>query len=530
MWATSSVGCSGVVARVGGEIVPSTRRPSVGLAPLFAVLALAACAPDSPANRVPVSADQVSAPPAFQRLQEDLFASPGAQPNAWADFDGDGDLDLFVGFRGAQNRLYRNDAGTLVDVAEEYGIADAEETRTAAWGDFDADGDPDLFVGYVPSTEIPSRLYRNEGPGRRFFDVTGELGLDIVGTTRQASWIDFDGDGDLDFFLAMRDQPNRLYANRNGAFVDVAGEVGIDDDRRTVGAVWFDMDTDGDLDLFVANQNGDEDAFYRNDGAHFTDVAPALGMNQPGRSEEGGSVGAALADYDNDGDLDLFVASYGPDVLWQNQGGGSFVDVAPGTPLAADHHSVSAAWGDYDLDGWLDLYVTVFVSGSPEEPDELFRNVGGVFTDVTTEAMHERGGSHGVTWADFDQDGDLDLALANNDPEAGTHPLYGNLLEASGPARSLQVVVLDGEGRWTRTGAEVRVRDSETGRLLGLRASDTGGGYSSQGMTPLHFAIPEGVRRVDVEATVLISGTRVSVTVGSVDPADFAGGLLEVRR
>jgi hypothetical protein len=448
--------------------------------PLLPVLLLAGCGVDDPPEPTPT--------PRFTHVQSELFSAPGGQTNAWADYDGDGDLDLFVGFRGAPDRLYRNDGGSFSDVAPSVGLANIEETRAAAWGDFDRDGDPDLYVGFA-ALGIPNRLYRNDGGA--FVDVSGELGADAGGTTRQPAFIDYDGDDDLDLFVAFRDRPNTLYRNDGDGFVDVTEASGIGDARRTVGVAWFDMDGDGDLDAFVANQNGDEDGFFINAGdGTFVDRAAELGMNQPGRPAELGSVGTALADYDNDGDLDLFVASYGPDVLWQNQGDGSFVDVAPGTPLAGDHHSVAAAWGDYDNDGWVDLYVNTFLSGEVEARDHLFRNEGGTFLEVTPDVMIERGSSHGVAWADLDQDGDVDLALANNHAE-GSHPLYRNLRDPTGAARALAVSVVDGDGRWSRSGATVTLRRASDG-FTTVRIVDTGGGYASQGVTPLYFTLPEG--------------------------------------
>ncbi|MEJ2204582.1 MAG: VCBS repeat-containing protein [Gemmatimonadota bacterium] len=418
------------------------------LAGIWSVLVLTSCGGDV--------GDDGPRLPAFVRHQEGPFADHGAQPVAWADYDRDGDLDLFVGFRGRANRLYRNQRGTFVDVAGEAGLADEPETRAAAWGDYDADGDLDLYVGFRLDPETPNRLYRNDGG--TFVNVAPELGLARSGNTRQPSFVDYDGDGDLDLFVAFREQANRLYRNDGARFTDVTEEAGVGDLRRTVGAVWFDVDGDADLDLFLANQNGDEDAVYRNLGdGRFEEVAAELGMNQPDRTEEQGSVGVAVADYDNDGDLDLFVASYGPDVLWQNQGDGTFVDVAPGTPLAGDHHSVAAAWGDWDNDGWVDLYVGAYLSDVAEVPDQLFRNAGGAFEEVTPEIVLERGASHGVAWADLDIDGDLDLALANNHDPDGTHYIYRTELPAEQAGRSLEVAVLDAEGRWTRPGAVVFV-------------------------------------------------------------------------
>ena len=259
--------------------------------------------------------------PGFELVQPELFAAAGGQPNAWADFDGDGDLDLFVGFRQDEpNRLYRNDNGTFVNVAGEAGVADLHDTRAAAWGDYDADGDPDLFVGFTRKSNTAARLYRNDGRGQPFTEVAASLGVEAVGEIRQPSFVDYDGDGDLDLFVAVSDAPNLLFRNDGGRFASVGKEAGIADPRRTVGAVWFDIDTDGDLDVFVANQNGNLNGLFRNDGARFVDVAGALGVDAAGRATTSGSNSTSVADFDRDGNMNIFVASYGPNFLYRNDG------------------------------------------------------------------------------------------------------------------------------------------------------------------------------------------------------------------
>src|SRR5207247_3752246 len=115
----------------------------------------------------------------FELVQPELFAASGGQPNAWADVDNDGDLDLFVGFnQGKPNRLYRNDRGTFVETAASAGIADLTDTRAAAWGDFDGDGNVDLYVGFTRRSETHNKLYRNDGGGKHFTDVAAKLGVD----------------------------------------------------------------------------------------------------------------------------------------------------------------------------------------------------------------------------------------------------------------------------------------------------------------------------------------------------------------
>jgi hypothetical protein len=122
-----------------------------------------------------------AAAPRFELVQPDLFAVTGGQPSCWADYDNDGDLDLFVGFKdGVANRLYRNDAGTFVEVGGQAGVPDLTDTRAAAWGDPNADGRLDLYVGFTRRSGVANKLYRNDGSGR-FTDIAHELGIDVKG-------------------------------------------------------------------------------------------------------------------------------------------------------------------------------------------------------------------------------------------------------------------------------------------------------------------------------------------------------------
>jgi len=471
--------------------------------------------------REPRTTGEDAGAPRFEPVQPELFSAPGAQTSSWGDVDADGDLDLYVGFRGQASRLYRNDRGTFVNVAAKVGLADFDEVRASAWGDYDGDGDLDLYVGYARPSPVRNRLYRNEGRGARFTDVARAAGVDVYGTTRQPAFVDVDNDGDLDLFVAFRDRPNMLFRNDGGRFIDVAAELGVADARKTVGAAWFDMDQDGDLDLFVANQDGDTDGFYRNDGERFVDVAPALGMDGHGRSRLFGGVGPAVADFDNDGDLDLFVANYGPNVLWRNDGMGRFTNVAPEMGVAGDYHATTSAWGDVDNDGWVDLYVGTYLANVPNFRDYLYRNLAGQgFADVLPRIVARNDATHGVQWADVDQDGALDLAVADNGP-AGTHFLFRNLLPAAAARRSVSILVLDDRGHYTRAGAEVRVYAAGTSRLLGTRLVDTGSGYCSQSAGPVHVGLPDdpAAATVDIEVTFLTPAGRQKARVTGVRPS-----------
>ncbi len=458
--------------------------------------------------------------PQFEPMQPELLGAPSAFTNAFADFDGDGDLDLFVGFDGKPNRLYRNDKGVFTDVAAAAGVADARPTRAVAWGDFDADGDPDLMVGFTPSPGASVlKLYRNDTG--KFADVTAASGLVVAtGAVRQPAWVDADADGDLDLFVAYRDRANALYRNDAGKFTDVARAWGLADARRTVGAVWFDYDEDGDLDLADANMDGDANGLYRNDDGKFTDVAESAGVAWGGRAPRhagNGTVRVCAADVDADGRFDLFAANYGPLGFFSNRGKGAFEDRAAAWAIAIDSRYDTCAFADIDHDGRLDLYVNGTVTGGASWQDSLFHNTGSAFADVTPPSIRRLQADHGAQWADVDGDGDLDLALTGARTD-GMHLVMRNLLPAADAQRGLHVRVVDDQGRATLAGAEVRVFAAGTTRLVGARLVDSGSGYDAQNDMPIHVGVPAGVSRVDVQVIMPRNGKRVPVWQRSVAP------------
>ncbi len=469
--------------------------------------------------------------PVFEPMQPDLFAAGANFVNALADIEGDGDLDLFVGFDGTPNRLYRNDGGVFADVAAAAGVADARATRAAAFGDVDADGDPDLLLGFTPGPAgSVLRLYRNAGGV--FTDATAAAGLSVAtGAVRQPAFVDADGDGDLDLFVAFRDRANALFVNDRGVFTDRAAALGLADPRKSVGAVWFDADEDGDLDVAVANMDGDANGLFRNDGATFVDVAEAAGVAWGGRRPRdpgNGSVRVCAADMDGDGRFDLVAANYGPLGFFSHRGRGQFEDRAVASGLALDSRYDACAPADIDHDGRLDLYVNGTVTGGVSWQDTLFRNTATGFVDVTPPNLRALQADHGVQWADLDGDGDLDLALTGSRRD-GMHLVLRNQLPAADARRSLHVRALDAAGHATLAGAEVRVFAAGSSRLLGARLVDAGSGYDAQSDMPVHVGLPTGVSRVDVQLIVPTAGKRVPVWTRNVDPAAWHGKALIVR-
>ena len=494
-----------------GEFVWDIAHSGLRTLSFLALLGLASC--DGPRQPEPVR---------FEAVQPELFGLGGALTDAWADFDLDGDPDRFVGFREGAGRLYENRGESgFVDVAAAVGLVFEGSVRTSAWGDYDADGDPDLFLGFAGGEPVTA-LFRNDGG--RFTEAAAETGLAVTeGTTRQAAWIDYDRDGDLDLFLALRDRDNLLFRNEGpDGFLDVSAASGIGDSRRTVGALWFDADMDGDLDLVTANMNGDGNGLWRNDAGRFTDIAGGTPVESGGRvlgDEAQGSVRVCAPDVEPDGLFDLFFANYGPSALLRATAPGTWASPEPGDSLGTPSRYDTCVWGDFDNDGALDLYLNGTVGGDVHYRDHLYRRESGhsFFSDVTPPELLELKASHGATWVDFDGDGDLDLALAGAAPD-GMHHLMMNRLQAGYRWQSLAVRVLDGSGHATRPGAEVRLFDTGSGRLLGAGIVDTGSGYDAQSDLPLHFGIPGG-RAVDVEITVIGAAGRQTGRVPEVDPA-----------
>ena len=466
--------------------------------------------------------------PDFTRIQPDTFGGNMALSNAWGDYDNDGDLDLVISFKTGDVRLYNNELGGFTNVGPLLGLpTGGKERRSIAWGDYNADGYLDLYVG---SNRHGNELYRND-KSQGFTEVSRGLGVDIPQVSaRQINWIDYDNNGTLDLFVADRIGPNFLFSNMDGKFTDVSMETGLADPRATVGACWFDYNQDGLLDLFLANQGTGKDALYKNAGGTFIDVAAELDMEGGPRTRVEGGVDCAVGDYNNDGHFDLFVATYGINKLYENKGNGTFDEVSTQMGIEGDDHMVGASWGDYDNDGLLDLFVAGYhqnEDGVRSPHDRLFHNEGDKFQEINTHKTALSGGDHGIQWADYDGDGDLDISLTEGYNIAGRHPVARNNLSEEIRKNSLQVIVSNENGILNRAGAEVRVYD-DSGSLLGLRLVATGDGYNSQSNQPVHFALPAD-GSVNVEVTFLTGQGRKTQRVEDIKPSKYIGKTLIIK-
>ena len=297
--------------------------------------------------------------PGFTPLQPAQFAAGASFVNAFADIDGDRDLDLFVGFDGRPNRLYRNDGGTFTDVAAAAGVADARPTRAAAWGDADEDGDLDLAVAHMDGDA--NALFRNDG--MRFVDVAEAAGVAWGGRapkhpgrgTVRVCAADVDADGRFDL-LAANYGPLGLALNQGGGrFVEAAEAWGLAIDSRYDSCAPADIDHDGRLDLYVngtvTNGVSWQDSLLRHTGRTFVDVTPpVLRAFQADHGVQG-------ADVDGDGDLDLALTGARADgmhALLRN-------DLAPEAAARGLHVRVVDAAGRATLAG---AEVRVYAAGT----------------------------------------------------------------------------------------------------------------------------------------------------------------------
>lgn len=370
----------------------------------------------------------------FELVTDDPIVQDNGKSDGvtFADVDNDGDLDAFVvTWYGQKNFFYRNNGNGTFSYESEPGSL-GTYSETAAWGDYDNDGWVDLYLTNSEGTSKRNLLYHNLQDGSFERITTGALVLDSK-AARSADWIDYDGDGDIDLYVTNENNTaNHLFQNSNGVYTKITDNAIVQDTRSSAGSSWADFDNDGDFDLFVANwQNQNNQLFINQGDGVFTTVTTGDVV-----SDQGCSFGSSFADYDNDGDLDLFVCN-------------------------------------------------AFCTG---ENNFFYENVEGVFQKISNEApVTDTGWTFGCAWGDMDNDGYLDLALANCKDDNQTNALYHN--ENTG-YNWFKINCIGTTSNTSAIGTVVRIKATiDEKSIWQTRHITAQSGYCSQNSLAVHFGL-----------------------------------------
>ncbi len=408
-------------------------------------------------------------------LSSDQHDSAGA---SWGDVNGDGLEDLFVVNFNQQSAMYMNNGNGTFSKA--LGIAPVQNVASgiaASMADIENDGDLDLFV----ANQGNDRLYRNNGNGT-WTDLAGDpIGQDGL-VSSGGAWGDYDEDGFVDLAVAMgggaASIQNRLYRNLgNGSFALVTSGAVAQSTGYNISASWADYDNDNDLDLLLTGDN----LLFRNNGAgSFTGVT-----STPISSVSGFPFGGGWADYDNDGDLDLLIVNlFESPRLYRNDGGGTFAQLS--ITAFAGAYAGSMHWGDFDLDGYIDVAMA-----GRSGPPRVFRNDGtGGFLALQLPGVPADGYGNGISWVDYDNDGDLDLFVARGGDTGSINNQTNLLLNNAGNANGWLEVKLNGSLS-NRKGVGAKVwATAQIGGVARQQLRQLGGGDSYGGNSLIaHFGL-----------------------------------------
>jgi len=433
-----------------------------------------------------------------------------------ADYDGDNDLDIFVVAKAKDNtnspktlsRLFRNNNdGTFTDVTEDVGFVDlltqdeggeaysglSGFKNGASWGDYNNDGFPDLFL--TNSNKV--QLWRNLGNGT-FANISQFSGFDAIDLCRNtgATWFDYDNDGLLDIYINDWNgcASNQLYKNNgNSTFTNVSVSTGIQttESLASYTAQPFDFNKDGFMDLYVSNDLGEPNSLFINNGGNtFTEQSQSFGVNTLGDTK-----GITIADYNNDGDFDIFTTGVDENFFLDNNADNTFTDIATPLGLKNTFWSSGTRFADFDLDGDEDLFIANgFVTDIRNtEPNFYYRNLTAqgqtLFEDASAElGLNEQTVSVEVVDFDYDNDGDIDLLVTNSN---GSSYMYENTILNYNDTESVK--------HWFKVYLEGTTSNRDAiGALLTLTTTNgiikryySGVGFLGQSLQAVHFGLDD---------------------------------------
>jgi enediyne biosynthesis protein E4 len=502
------------------------------------------------------------------------------------DYDNDGWQDIFLvnsmvwpgqkaGGPSYPALYHNNHDGTFTDVTRAAGLAVETYGMGCAVGDYDNDGFDDLYLTTVGA----NHLYQNQGNGK-FVDVTAKAGVASPGFSASAAWVDYDNDGKLDLFVThyiewseetdqycsldnknksyctpqrYKGESSHLYHNKGGGvFEDVTKKAGLwDPTSKALGVALIDFDNDGWMDLFVSNDTEPNKLYRNNHDGTFTEAGLTAGIafSESGRVRAG--MGVDAADFDGSGNFGLVIGNFTNEsmALYRNDGSGLFTDEAPKSGLGA-MTSGALTFGcffvDYDLDGLLDVVsanghvsddiAVVQPTVRYAQPLGVYRNLGDKkFEDVSGKlgkAIQKPVVGRGVAYADYDNDGDLDLVVTTSN---GPPRLLRN--ENANQNDFLRVKLQGTKSNRDGIGARVTLVTSSGARIT--RMVKSGSSYLSQSELPITFGLgkpgknapakieivwPNGVKQAveSVKANQFVT-IREGKGIVSSDPIRFAG-------
>ena len=434
-------------------------------------------------------------------LPEDILGDANNESLAWGDYDNDGDEDLYLTVNGSNQLFRNNNDGTFTDVTAIAGVGNNSWGVGTAFGDLDNDGDLDLYVvNFGTGADV---LYRNNGADNSgnysFTDVSGAAGLTAMGLDRSSrgmAMLDYDRDGLLDIYVNAIGADILYHNLGNLTFVDVAATVctGTCIDANTgqgVGIVASDLDNNGWIDLYTGNRSFSPNLLFMNFDGVFTEMTAAAGL----ANETGLGMGVCALDYNNDLSMDLLWTSWpntADDAFYQNMNTAmtSFNEVGIDSGVQNPNGwGISCNSGDIDNDGWMDFIITNGFSNT-SAANILFHNNGdSTFTDIASSvfATAEQIDGRGVAFADFDNDGDVDVVITDGD-SAGFSQTATRLLRNDSLNNNhwLIIKLIGTISNRSAIGARVEIRSNTTTIVQEVSG---GAGRGSQNSLPLEFGL-----------------------------------------
>jgi hypothetical protein len=433
----------------------------------------------------------------FTRITSGIVVNDPARSfgSSWCDFDNDGDLDLFVANGGAdgisalsflyKNMLHETGNGEFVKITSGTIVNDSGISIGSTWADYDNDGFTDVFIANRNNQN--NYLYRNDGTGG-FIKITSGSIVSDGGNSNSSSWADIDNDGKPDMFVANFMQQRFLYKNEGaGNFTKITTGSIVTDVSNSISASWGDYNNDGKADLFVCNAGvpGPNNNLYVNwGGGTFSKVLTGEIVN-----DGGASMGSCWGDYDNDGDLDLFVANQADqnDFFYKNNGDSTFTKITADTVVKCGGSSISCSWVDADNDGDLDLFVTNWTG----QRNFLFKNMlietgNANFTRISSgDIVNDIGNSMGCSWGDYDNDGFADLFVCNRNN-------IGNFLYRNNGNSNkwINIKCIGVQSGKTALGSKVRIKSVINSQpIWQMREINAQSGYNSQNSMRAEFGL-----------------------------------------